>query len=237
MNSSHTERETRTALAVTNVILATLTAAIAIGFFYFRFFYTPEADPQAVQAYVEEAQERLDKHSEEITAEATELMQEAIPPITSAVYQQTQEDYPAYVQAVKTQGKEYLANVEDIFIAKVKAQYGDFLRAHRDVVKQEFPEHAGDENVEKILNDFEDTINKIVERYYLDEFRRETERTIALWNKFEPVEAPGPNAPSLQEQLADYTADWAVLAASSRVEQATDSKPPAGDQAAADEPN
>lgn len=220
MGSPHKEQETLTALAITNAVLAILSAAIAIGAIYFRFFYEPEADPQAAQAYLAEAQERLKQHSDEIGAEAASLVQEAVPPITTAVYSQAREDYPAYVRAVKIQGKEYLANVEQIFIAQVKAQYRDYLRAHRDVIKQEFPEHASDENVEAILTDFEETTNRIVERYYLDEFRRESERTVALWNRFEPVEVPGPNAPSLHEQLADYTADWVVLSAAHRAQKA-----------------
>lgn len=220
MGSPQGESRTLAALAVTNIVLAVLTASLAIGFVYFRFFYEPEADPQAAKAYVEEAQERFDQHADEISAEAASLLNEAVPPITSAVYKQAREDYPAYVRAVKTQGKEYLANVEQIFIDQVKGQYGDYLRAHRDVVKQEFPEHASDENVEKILTDLEETTTRIVERYYLDEFRRESERTIALWKRFEPVEIPGPDAPSLQEQLADYTADWIALTAAEKSKSA-----------------
>jgi hypothetical protein len=62
----------------------------------------------------------------------------------------------------------------------------------------------------------------VIERYYLDEFRREADRTMALWREVEPVVLPGPNEPSLEEQLADYAADWTVLAVAEPPQQSAD---------------
>ena len=91
------------------------------------------------------------------------------------------------------------------------------------MLKEEFPEHAGDENVELVMDDFEQTIDRVIERYYLDEFRRESKRTATLWKRFVPLEPPPRNGPSLREQLVDYTADWTVLAVAEETPPAADS--------------
>jgi hypothetical protein len=161
----------------------------------------------------------LAANSEEIQAEVAALASATIPPISRAVYEQANEDFGLYIRTLEVEGDEYLASVEQMFMAKVKAQYDDFLRQHKQILKEEFPEHASDKNVEQVLTEFERTLDKLVERYYLDEFREQSKRTAALWQKFEAVEVPGPNEPSLSEQLADYTADWAVLAASQQAEE------------------
>jgi hypothetical protein len=209
-----TERKQSTlgALAVTNILLGLLAASFAIAFIYIEFFYQPDVDPRQTAKYAEEAQERLDQHADEIQKEVAALASETVPPITEAVYARAKRDYPKYMDALQEESDEYLANVEKMFIEKVKAQYREYLAAHRDVLKKEFPEHASEENVEKVMREFEQTFDRLVERYYLDEFRREAKRTRTLWAKFEPLPAPGPNEPSLQEQLADYTADWTVIA-------------------------
>jgi hypothetical protein len=206
------EQRTLTALTITNVLLAILAASIAAVFLYVEFFAKPDISPQQTERYAAVARERLDEHAEVIRSEVVSLASDTVPPIADAVYQQMQEDYPLYLRALEEEGEIYLANVERIFIERVKDRYRDYLQAHREVLREEFPNHASDENVERILDDFEEAFNRIAERYYLEEFRHEADRTVELWNRIEPVPPPGPADPSLQEQLADYTADWAALA-------------------------
>ncbi|MEX2175964.1 MAG: hypothetical protein WD872_16500 [Pirellulaceae bacterium] len=216
---SSTEPPTNAALTTTNVLLGLLTAGIAIAFCYVAFFYKPELDPEQTARYAAEAQERFAVHSDDIQAEVVSLASDTLPPIGNAIYREVREDFGLYLNTLEEEGDVYLTNVERIFIEQVKAQYRDYLRQHRQVLAAEFPEHASEENVEQVLAEFERTFDKLIERYYLDEFRREAKRTAAVWEQFEPVEIPGPGEPSLDEQLADYTADWVVLAAAAGAEQ------------------
>jgi RNA binding exosome subunit len=200
------------ALTWTNILLAFLCAAFAGGFLYFEFGGAPDMDEDRAAQYAEEAQQRLQKHADEIRAEATSLAKETVPPIADAVYAQVQEDYPKYLRALENQGDEYIDNVEQILVDKVRGHYRDFLAAHRKVLEEEFPKHADPKNIDRVMQEFENRFQKLAERYYLDEFRQEAERTKSLWAKFEPLPIPGPNEPSLEEQLADYTADWTAMA-------------------------
>jgi hypothetical protein len=218
------KQETLTALSITNVVLGVLVLAIAVGGIYVGYFYEPEIDLQDTKRYVSVAQERLTEHADEIAAEAADLAKETMPPIGRAVYAEAKEDYPRYLRALKSQGKEYLTNVEAMLVNDVKAHYDDFYRAHRQVLKEEFPDRASDKHFDQIARDFEKTTKRIIERYYLDEFRQEAKRTGALWDKVEPVPIPEPNQPSLEEQLADYTADWTVLTLAERADESESTK-------------
>jgi hypothetical protein len=201
------------ALTTANVLLGLLAAVFLGAFTYVEFFYQPEFDPQAAARYTEVAKARLAEHSDVILAEIGDVTAETAPVLGKALYDQSQEDYQLYLTALEREGDTYLANVEQMLVAEAQDQYGEFLRRHRQVLREEFPDHASDKNVEQVLAEFDQTFDRLIERYYLDEFRRESERTVALWKNIEPVELPQADEPSLEEQLADYTADWAILAA------------------------
>lgn len=215
-------------LTVTNAILASLIVLIGGGYIYARFIYEPEPTVDQLEPYAAEVRQRIEEHADVIGEEAGKLAGEIAPPVADAVYARARKDYPKYIHALETQGNEFLSNLEKILVAKVKAKYRDYLIAHRDVIQEEFPEHASDRNVDLVMEDFQRTMDRIVERYYLDELRREADRTVALWDEFAPLDEPGPNEPSLEEQFVDYLADWSVLAIADEV-------PPDSDSATASE--
>jgi hypothetical protein len=225
MRPSDDHQNTVSALTTANVLLGLLAAVFLGAFIYAEFFYQPEFDPQAAARYTEVAKLRLAEHSDVILAEVGDVTAETAPVIGKALYDQSQEDYKLYLTALEREGNTYLANVEKVLVAEAQDQYGEFLRRHRQVLREEFPERASDENVERVLAEFDQTFDRLVERYYLDEFRSESQRTVALWKNVEPVELPRADEPSLEEQLADYTADWAILAASENSPAAADSAP------------
>lgn len=220
-----TVSETVGTLTVTNAILASLIVLIGGGYIYGRFIYKPEPTAEQMEPYAAEVRQRLEEHADVIGEEAGKLAGEIAPPVADAVYARAQKDYPKYIHALETQGSEFLDNIEKILVAKVKAKYRDYLLAHRDVIKEEFPAHANDKNVDLVLEDFQQTMDRIVERYYLDELRREADRTVALWDEFAPLDEPEANEPSLQEQFVDYLADWSVLAVADTVPPDSDSAP------------
>jgi hypothetical protein len=199
------------ALAWANALLGTLVAAIVVGALYLAFFFEPQLPPEYTAELADEVNERLAANSDAILDEARGLAAETLPPLSDALYEQARRDYPAYLQAFENQGGKFREEVERIFIAKVKARYRDYLRRHVEVLREEFPEHASEENIERIMREFERTTDEIVQRYYLAQFREETERTVDLWKKIPPLDRPGPGEPSLELQLANSASDWAVL--------------------------
>lgn len=211
-DGSDREQNALGALSVTNVLLGLLCILFAGAFVYLQWVASPDIDPDAAAAYTETAQDRLAKHADAIQEEVTALAAETLPPLTEAVYASARRDFPKYLTALERQGDVYLTNVEQILTDKLRGQYHEYLAEHRKVLQEEFPNHADEENIDQVMQEFEKTFDRLAERYYLDEFRGNAEQTQKLWAKFEPLPLPGPNEPSLEEQLADYTADWTVIA-------------------------
>jgi hypothetical protein len=203
-----------------NALLALLAVVVAVVWSYAMFFrdYTlgsaaPGEGKEVVESpYAVEARKRLEAHSDQITSEAAGVAADVLPPLGKALAVQAREDSPVYLKTLEEQGDVYLANVEETFSEKVKEQYPDFVRQHRQVLAEEFPEHANKKSIDELMNEFESLADNLVKRYYLDEFRQETKRTIAVWKQIEPLDSPQPREPSLTDQLTDYMADWSVLA-------------------------
>jgi uncharacterized membrane protein YccC len=201
-------------LSLTNGLLALLIAVIGVVAVYAIFFYRPHPDPVYVGEVVDAAGRRLQAHAPELQREAVSLGRETWPIVQSALIHEARHDYSRFARTLEREGSEYLTNVERAFIAKVKARYREYLQRHRQILESEFPEHATRENVERILAAFEATFDELVERYYLDQFRREAARTESLWSSIPPARPPGEDEPALEEQLAETTREWMVNALS-----------------------
>ncbi|MGN6133967.1 MAG: hypothetical protein ACTHOU_05665 [Aureliella sp.] len=203
-------RQTVTAVTLTNLVLALLIVSLAGIAITVRFFYRPQVDPAYAEQVVSAVGERLQAHAPELEREVVRLGHDAWPIVQTALIEQARSDYPLYARALEQEGSEYFNNVEQAFVAKVKARYHDYLQRHRDILTSEFPEHATRENVEQILAAFEATFDELVDRYYIDQFRHEANRTEELWAAIPPAPQPQADEPPLEKQLGEVTRQWMV---------------------------
>lgn len=163
--------------------------------------------------------EHLTAHSEEIMQAAVGVAQETVPPLAEAMYQQMQQDYPAYLQALREQRGSYLENVEEMLLTQAKQEYRQYLQQHREVLAKKFPEYASSKAIDEFIARFESIGDKLIEKYYLDEFRREVDRTANAWEEIQTLPPAPKDEPSHQEQLGLYLSDWLVLNFSDRAKQ------------------
>ena len=176
----------------------------------------PPIDEEKLAAVV---QQRLKEHAPEIEHEAKQVAAEILPPLSEAIVKQTREDYDRYLQTLQEQGGKLAEHSEVIFVDAVKAQYSDYLQAHRDVLAQEFPNHADKASIDKLIAQFEKVGHKMIDRFYLEDFAKQAKRTEVAWSKIQPVPEPAPGDPSLEKQLIDYGTDWSVLAFTDKAKQ------------------
>lgn len=199
-------------IAITDIVLLSLIVAIGGVAVYLQFFYKPHVDSEYVKRVAAAAEARLQENAPQLRHELVSLGEDALPIIQAALVQRARHDYHVYAQTLEHEGSEFVNNVEQAFLAKVKSRYHEYLQRHRQILESEFPEHASRENVEKVLAAFEATFDDLVERYYLDQFRREAARTEKLWTSIPPAPTPEPDEPALEEQLADATRQWLMIA-------------------------
>lgn len=199
-------------IAIADIVLFALIVSIGSVAIYLQFVYQPRVDGEYVKQVAAAAEDRLRENAPELRREIVSLGEDALPIIQAALVERARHDYRVYAQTLEHEGSEFFDNVERAFVAKVKSRYHEYLQRHRQILQDEFPEHATRENVEKVLAAFEATFDDLVERYYLDQFRQEAARTEKLWASIPPAHRPEPGEPSLEEQLADATQRWLVLA-------------------------
>lgn len=199
-------------ITMTNNILLILVIIVAGGSWSYVMFGRGEGVAVHEKQFAAEVEKRLAENASAIETEAKALAAEVLPPLGQALYREARQDYSRYLRTIREEGEVFGNHVEEIFIEAVKHQYRDYLRQHRQVLAEEFPNHADEESLDQMVAEFEQLIDKIVERYYLKEFQREGEKSARYWARFEPLDPPVAGEPSLEQQLADYIADWSVLA-------------------------
>lgn len=206
-------------LATINNLILSLIILLIFGAWSYAMFGGKASVPLDKSAIAKEVQLRLEEHRGEIEEEARQLVVTLTPPLSEAIYQQARQDSDLYWQEFQQQGKTYVRDLDQIFVAAVKAEYRDYLQQHREVLAEEFPEHANKESLDRLMAEFEQVGEGLIERYYLDEFAAESKRTSEAWAKVEPLPLPTEGQPSLEEQLMEYGADWTVLAVTDKAEQ------------------
>lgn len=199
-----------------NILLVVLIAVLGIGWSYLMFGQSQMPIPK--QAYLEEIEQRLTKHQETIKTEAAAVAMEVIPPISQAIYEETRQDLPRYVEEIQDQGGLFTDHVQDLFIGKAQDQYRSYLRLHRQVLAEEFPNYADAESLDQITAEFERMLNRLVERYYLNEFENQIQVSEMYWARINPIPKADNGQLDLNQQLTDYIADWSVLAFSEQAE-------------------
>jgi hypothetical protein len=179
-------------------------------------------------AVVARAKDRLEANQKEILQEVASFVGEASPPIVTTFAHQIREDLPVYARALNDQSDELIAGLEDQIRQRVRAQTDEFVAKHRNILKEEFPEITSEETREQLLRDYRRTANRLLERYYVDDFKQEAKKTVSVWQKIKPVESPE-GAP-LRAELLEYVSDWLVLQAQDRASSAIFPESPDGEQ-------
>jgi len=203
---------------INNAILGFIVIAIFTTWCYFMFGRKAQV-PIDEQKLAREVRERLSEHAPEIQAEVNDVVIELTPPLGSAIGEQIQEDRDRYMQALRRQGNKFAENADDIFTDAVKSEYGDYLRAHRQVLAEEFPDYADEESLDQLMAEFEKVGHRLIDRYRVDQFAEQAQRTEAEWMEIQPLDPPQPGEPSLETQLREYAIDWSVLAFTQEAEE------------------
>ncbi len=198
-----------------------LSAIILITFavWIYAMFGSKVGVPVDKSAVAKEVLERLDQNKPAIEQEAKQLVVQLTPPLSEAIYEQAQHDSDRYYRTLRQEGGTYFQHADEIFVGAVKSEYRDFLQRHRQVIAEEFPEHADKKSLDQLIAKFEEVGEGLIERYYLNDFAKEAERTKVVWEKIQPLDPPKADEPSLEEQLLEYGTDWSVLAFTDEAKQ------------------
>jgi hypothetical protein len=205
------EQELQAALQqcqVTNALLLASWLAALLGLIFMSVYWQQLTDINE-DKLVAALADRVEKNSDEIVAEVEVLAAKTAPTISQTFYRQIKSDLPVYARAVEEQSGELVQDLESDFLKISEAQWDRYLNIHWQVLRDEFPEITDEKTLDRMKNEFKQAYRKLIQRYYIDDFRRQAKKTAALWAKVEPVAPPkGPD--SLEDQLLDYFVSWST---------------------------
>ncbi len=199
-------RHARWNLALIALLLLAFVAAVC-----YAVWFAERRLQQKEEQTLTAVRERLLKDMRPISEELGDLAREVGPPVAIAFYERLKSDVPAYVHTVDEQSKELSDHVETAVRKDVQAQYHTALKRYRAVLRQEFPEVTDERQLDRMMARFEAVFDRLVQRYYVDQFRELLKATIRHWNAIPPASPPRPGEKPLADQLAEDVGNWARL--------------------------
>jgi hypothetical protein len=199
-------RQARINLALIALMLLAFVAAVC-----YAVWWAEHRLQQKEEQTLAVVRERLARDMRPIGEELGDLAAEVGPPVAVAFYERLKADVPAYVHTVDEQSKELTEHVEAAVRRDVRAQYQGARDRYRDILQEEFPEVTDPAQLDAMMARFEVVFNRLIQRYYVDQFRDLLSAAIRHWNAIPPAAPPRPGEKSLADQLAADVSEWARL--------------------------
>jgi hypothetical protein len=199
-------RQARINLALIALMLLAFVAGVcyAVWFAEHRLRQKEEQTLAAVRA-------RLVRDMRPITQELGDLAGEVGPPVAVAFYERLKGDVPAYVHTVDQQSKELTEHVQAAVRRDVRAQYHAARGRYRAILQEEFPGVTDPAQLDGMMARFEVVFNRLIQRYYVEQFRDLLTAAIRHWNAIPPAERPRAGEKRLADQLAEDVTAWLRL--------------------------
>lgn len=153
------------------------------------------------EKFLENVQPLMEKAGEEAVTEVAQ-------PVADRFYDQFRADLPAYLLAMDRQGKKLTDQLSARMEQKVQAQYRAALVRYRAMLQKEFPEITDKATLDRMMNGFELAFHRLIQRYYVEDFRKVTDETARLWKSIPPAPTPAGGVRRLEDDLVKDLKDW-----------------------------
>lgn len=193
-------------------ILTTLFVVTTGIHLYLFAFWKPDVESQ-VQKGINAAISASAEHSDEMLDFTTDVAVEVSPELMAAFNQQINKDLNTYAAISREQGEVLAQNLEATLSNRMDGLLEKYLDRHQQVAAEEFPEYASKEELDTLVRSYRKAATKLMKRYYIDEFRVQTGRSLDLWYQFKPMDEKTFAEVPRHKLLLDYFADWALLTA------------------------
>ncbi len=148
-----------------------------------------------------ELQKSVEANQDTFSKEAEKLVAGVSPVVSAALQDQAEKDMPLFMQIIDKQRDELMANLPERMSAKVETHHHELLRKHEKLIQEEFPAVQNPETRERMMANTVAALDRLVKKYYVDDFKKEFQTMSETWNDFPRAEIPGADDPSLDKQL------------------------------------
>ena len=199
--------------------LVLLLLFVAIVFFTIKGFYGIAMDFQSEENLNEMmtlAQKKLGDSSPEFSKEMQLLVDNATPKITEAFMEQSKKDMPRYAGAIDRERDALVENLRAKLNAQVEKRHEKILKDFEGILAEEFPAAKDKDAHAKMVANFQVALNKLVKKYYADEFESQMKRMYKAYDDFPIAEPVDPGDLPHEDQLIGDLLELATLKLSRR---------------------
>lgn len=169
------------------------------------------------QKLITELQKSVAQNQDTFSKEATKLVEGVAPVVQTAFTDQASKDMPLFMKVVDDERTLLVNNLTEQMTKKLEGHHHELVRRHEKLFKDEFPTVQDATVRERMVSNFLLALDRLVKKYYVDEFKRELKAMETAWEDFPQADKPAKDEPSLEEQLKGSLMDlFAITVARSR---------------------
>lgn len=161
-----------------------------------------------------EAQTYANNNADSYMREVKTLTDNVTPVITKAFYAQAKRDTPKLTLAMNKEREKLMKNVQARLEKQINDQYAKVLADYEEILVQEFPKADDDIIRRRIMANFREAMNRMVKKFYADEFERVFKSMTDTWDTFPIADAVEEGDVPMEDQLVGYLLELMTMKAS-----------------------
>lgn len=195
-------------------ILVGLVVVIAVVIVLFKGLADELSSQEYITSLSNEAQEYVNENSDDYMKEVQKLADNAAPVVTKAFYEQAKKDAPKFTLALEREREKLMENVQQKLAVQISDKYEATLEGYEEILIQEFPKADDDRIRRRVVANFRESLNRMVQEFYADQFKEELQGMYDTWDGFPVADAAEEGDPALEDQLVGYLLELMTMKAS-----------------------
>ena len=167
--------------------------------------------PDYLDRLTKAGQKRVAERSDRFTQEFERLVDHTREPLTQAFSEQVRKDMPEFMKKVEKEKDTLANNLQEEFTKKVNSHYETLLKQQEETLKKEFPTIQDPAAHERMIKNIDKAVQKLVQKFYVDDFRRQIDELVYGWDHFPEAPMPKSGEQSLTDQFIPTLLQYAAL--------------------------
>ena len=160
---------------------------------------------------LEEVQKSVAASQDSFSREAQKLVDKSTPVVTAAFSKQSEKDMPKFMQIIDGERAKLLDGLGPRMAEKIEEHHHELLRRHEKLFQEEFPAAQNKDIRERMMGNTCLALDRLVKKYYYDEFQKELKSMDRTWEGFPPADKPAAGESPLDSQLVGELMDLLAI--------------------------
>ena len=167
--------------------------------------------PEYQKRLFDALQESAANNSSDYEREIRRLVKGITPVVSEAFSKQAAKDMPEFMRIFDDERKTLMTGLPQRLSQRVENHHHELLRRHQNLLQAEFPAVKNPEVRDRMMANACTALDRLVQKYYVDEFQREFQVMSDAWNEFPPADPHRAGEPPLEEQLMGELMDLTAV--------------------------